>query len=413
MRFGIHGAPETFQRLVDRVLKPHRGYASTYLDDIVIFSTTVYEGTENATKWQCVKEETLINGEAEPQDFFFYVVIVTGFIQCPFVISSIHTEPDSESLTVLIVSKTTLQNMMNISSIHLTGFPGLQDLKYLLFSFLLLMFCLIMVGNILIIVLIYLSRNLHSPMYFLLTQLSLSDILLATDIIPNTLSLVLHERATMSFTDCLVQFYVFGALECAECLLLTVMSYDRYTAICKPLHYNIAINESFCRTSVVLAWIVSCFMILVQAISICRLQFCGDNVIDHFFCDYSPIVKLSCSDTFPLQLQTFILCFCIIACPFIIIVISYVCIIVAILKIQSERGRQKAFFTCSSHLSVVSIFYGTLISVYVVPTRGQLLILSKILSVIYTVVTPLLNPLIYSLKNRDFIKNHVKSEMYL
>ncbi|KAM3924595.1 olfactory receptor 5G3-like [Leptodactylus fuscus] len=240
-------------------------------------------------------------------------------------------------------------------------------------------------------------------MYFFLTQLSLSDILLATDIIPNTLSLVLHEGATMSFTACLVQFYVFGALECSECLLLTVMSYDRYTAICKPLHYSITINESFCLTSVILAWITSCLMILVQTIGICNLQFCGDNVIDHFFCDYSPIVKLSCSDTFPLQLQTFILCFCAATCPFMIIVISYVCIIVTILKIQSDSGRQKAFFTCSSHLSVVSIYYGTLILVYVVPTRGQLLNLSKILSVIYTVVTPLLNPLIYSLRNRDFM----------
>ncbi|KAM3924558.1 olfactory receptor 1M1-like [Leptodactylus fuscus] len=240
-------------------------------------------------------------------------------------------------------------------------------------------------------------------MYFFLTQLSLSDILLATNIIPNMLSLVLHEGATMSLAGCLVQFYVFGIAECSECLLLTVMSYDRYMAICKPLHYNNIINASFCLKSVVLSWIVSCFMSLLDVLGLCRLQFCGDNVIDHFFCDYSPMVKLSCSDTFPLQVQTFILGFCIIACPFIIIVISYVCIIVTILKIQSDSGRQKAFFTCSSHLSVVSIFYGTLISVYMVPTRGQLLILGKVLSVFYTVVTPLLNPLIYSMRNRDFM----------
>ncbi|KAM3924559.1 olfactory receptor 5G3-like [Leptodactylus fuscus] len=206
----------------------------------------------------------------------------------------------------------------------------------------------------------------------------------------------------MSLVACFVQFYVFGALECGECFLLTVMSYDRYTAICKPLHYNKIINVSFCLKSVVLTWIVTCFMSLVQEIGICSLQFCGDNVIDHFFCDCTPIVKLSCSDTFIFQIQTLIVGFCIIACPFMIIVISYVCIIVTILKIKSEQGRQKAFFTCSSHLTVVFIFYGTLILVYVVPTRGQLLILSKILSVFYTVVTPSLNPLIYSLRNRDF-----------
>ncbi|KAM3924591.1 olfactory receptor 6B3-like [Leptodactylus fuscus] len=293
--------------------------------------------------------------------------------------------------------------MMNISTIHLTGFPGLHHLKYLLFSFLLLMFCLIMVGNILIIVLIYLSRNLHSPMYFFLTQLSLSDILLATDIIPNTLSLVLHEGATMSFTTCLAQFYFFGTCECAECLLLTVMSYDRYTAICNPLHYNNIMNASFCRNTVVLTWIVGGFISLLDEVGISRLQFCGDNVIDHFFCDFTPIVKLSCSDTFTLQVQTFILGLFTSIFPFMIIVISYVCIIVTILKIQSDSGRQKAFFTCSSHLSVVSIFYITLILVYVVPTRGQLLIFDKILSMLYTVVTPLLNPLIYSLRNRDFM----------
>ncbi|XP_072006480.1 olfactory receptor 11L1-like [Engystomops pustulosus] len=294
--------------------------------------------------------------------------------------------------------------MKNISNIHLTGFPGLQDLKYLLFFFLLLMFCLIMVGNFVIIVLIYLSRNLHSPMYFFLTQLSLSDILLATDIIPNTLSVVLREGATMSFTACLVQFYFFATSECLECLLLAVMSYDRYMAICHPLHYNITINESFCLKSFILTWIFSFFMSLMDELGFCRLQFCGLNVIDHFYCDYTPIVELSCSDTFFLQVQTFILGFCIIACPFLIIVASYVYIIVTILKIQSQSGRHKAFLTCSSHLTVVSIFYGMLISAYVVPTRGQLIILGKTTSLFYTVVTPLLNPVIYSLRNRDFME---------
>ncbi|KAG8547251.1 hypothetical protein GDO81_028768 [Engystomops pustulosus] len=297
-----------------------------------------------------------------------------------------------------------VQFMLNISNVHLMGFQGLQDLKYLLFFFLLLMFCLIMVGNTLIIVLIYLSRNLHSPMYFFLTQLSLSDILLATDIIPNTLSVVLHEGATMSLGACLAQFYFFGIAECTECLLLTVMSYDRYMAICHPLHYNITINESFCMKSVVSAWIVSFFVGLMDELGFCRLQFCRANVIDHFFCEYGPIVGLSCSDTFSLKIQTLILGFLLTACPFVLIVASYVYIIFTILKIQSQSGRQKAFLTCSSHLTVVSIFYGTLISAYLFPTRGKLLILGKITSLLYTVVTPLLNPLIYSLRNRDFME---------
>ncbi|XP_072006562.1 olfactory receptor 11L1-like [Engystomops pustulosus] len=294
--------------------------------------------------------------------------------------------------------------MLNISNIHLTGFPGLQDLKYLLFVFLLLMFCLIMVGNTLIIVLIYLSRNLHSPMYFFLTQLSLSDILLATDIIPNTLGVVLHEGATMSFTGCLVQFYFFAITECAECFFLTVMSYDRYMAICHPLHYNITINESFCLKSVVLIWIFSFFMSLMDEVGICGLQFCEANVIDHFFCDYMPIVELSCSDTFRLQLQTFILSSFMTAGPLILIVASYVCIIFTIMNMPSVSRRQKAFLTCSSHLTVVSIFYGTLISAYVLPTIGKMISLGKINSLLYTVLTPLLNPVIYSLRNRDFME---------
>ncbi|XP_072006560.1 olfactory receptor 11L1-like [Engystomops pustulosus] len=298
----------------------------------------------------------------------------------------------------------------------MNGFPGLRDLKYLLFVFLFLMFCLIIVRNLLIIVLIYLSRNLHSPMYFFLTQLSLSDILLATDIIPNTLIVVLHDGATMSFTGCLVQFNFFAIAECTECLLLTVMSYDRYMAICHPLHYNITINESFCMKSVVAAWIVSFFMSLMDELGFCRLQFCGLNAIDHFFCDYTPIVELSCSDTFTLQIQTFVLGICVIACPFLLTMASYVYIIFTILKIQSQSGRRKAFLTCSSHLTVVSIFFGTLISVYVVPKRGNLLIVGKINSLLYTVVTPLLNPVIYSLRNRDFMEaftNLKNSDIFL
>ncbi|XP_075715826.1 olfactory receptor 10AG1-like [Rhinoderma darwinii] len=293
----------------------------------------------------------------------------------------------------------------NISSIHLLGFPGLHKLKYLLFFFLLIMYCLTMVGNIFIIMLVFMKRSLHSPMYFFLTHLSLSDILLATDIIPNMFGVVLHEGATMSFTACIVQFDVFGSLEGVECLLLTVMSYDRYIAICKPLHYNITMNESFCVKSIVTSWTLGFLMTLINAVTIARLKFCGANVIDHFFCDYKPIVELSCSDIFILQVQTFIIGFCIIACPFMIIVASYVCIIFTILKIRSQSGRQKAFFTCSSHLTVVSIFYGTLISVYVVPVGGKLLILGKITSLLYTVVTPLLNPVIYSLRNKDIMES--------
>ncbi|XP_040197807.1 olfactory receptor 1468-like [Rana temporaria] len=182
------------------------------------------------------------------------------------------------------------------------------------------------------------------------------------------------------------------------------MSYDRYLAICKPLHYNSIMNQSICIKSVIIIWLLSFKITLVDFISLCSLYYCGPNIIHHFFCDYEPILELSCSDTSWLHIQTYVLGFICVVAPFILIVISYIYIVLAILKIKSITGRQKAFTTCSSHLTVVCMFYGTLIAVYLFPTKGQLDILNKILSLFYTVMTPLLNPIIYTFRNKDFKK---------
>ncbi|XP_053318884.1 olfactory receptor 11L1-like [Spea bombifrons] len=298
------------------------------------------------------------------------------------------------------------RNLTRVTEIHLLGFQTSRSIKVGLFVLVFTMFCVTIVGNLLIIVLVSRSRNLHSPMYFFLTQLSISDILLTTDIVPNML------RGMMPLVGCLAQLYFFGVSECFECLILAVMSYDRYLAICHPLHYISLMSHLLSLRVIIVTWIVSFSVPLIETVTTSKLVFCGPNVIDHFFCDLFPLWELSCSDILIGQIEVTILGIPIIISPFILIAISYTYIFFTILKIQSITGRQKAFSTCSSHLTVVFIYYGTLISIYVLPTRGQSLIVSKVLSLLYTVVTPMLNPIIYSLRNKDIkeaLRKYVKN----
>ncbi|XP_018428348.1 PREDICTED: olfactory receptor 1468-like [Nanorana parkeri] len=293
------------------------------------------------------------------------------------------------------------KNMTVITVIRLLGFQIPQRITFLVFFLFLIIYCVTICGNLLIITLVFYSKALHSPMYFFLSQLSISDILLATDVVPNMLHAVLENTTTVSVSDCITQFYFFAATEASECLLLTAMSYDRYLAICKPLHYTLLMNHQFCWIIVVTSWSLSFLAALITTLTISTLQFCGPNIIDHFFCDLDPIIQLSCSDTTIVQLESTCASALFAVIPFFIIVVSYVYIIVTIFKIPSITGRQKVFSTCSSHLTVVSIFYGTIVCVYLIPSRGQSLDMTKLFSILYTVVTPLLNPIIYSLKNKD------------
>ncbi|XP_063302578.1 olfactory receptor 11L1-like [Pelobates fuscus] len=305
-----------------------------------------------------------------------------------------------------------MENHTMVTEIILLGFHHLHSMRHLLFSIILVVYCLTISGNFLIIVLVSCFRHLHFPMYFFLTQMSMSDILLTTNIAPQMLSIINHEGGIISLKVCITQYYFFVALETSECFLLTVMSYDRYLAICNPLQYNSIMNHAFCINLIVICWLLGFLMALLTAISITQLVFCGPNIIDHFFCDIDPLLKLSCSDTLIIHVEALFLSVPVIVTPFLIVIVSYIYIVLTVAKIPSISGKKKAFSTCSSHLTVVSIYYGTLTSIYTVPTNERSLVTNKILSMFFIVVTPMLNPIIYSLRNNDIREALKKMNLY-
>nr|DBA29766.1 TPA: hypothetical protein GDO54_005826 [Pyxicephalus adspersus] len=295
----------------------------------------------------------------------------------------------------------------NVTSFFFLGFSSIAVYNLLFFTLVLILYIGTICGNIMIIMLIYYSKTLHSPMYFFLSQLSISDILLTTDIVPIMLNIILHERTPISFPGCVTQLYIFGSIETFECYLLTVMAYDRYLAICSPLHYVSIMNNELCVKLVLSSWLVSCSMAFITTLSICLLEFCGPNAIDHLYCDFKPLVEHACSDISLVQIENAVLGFAVLIVPFLVIVVSYIGIVLTLIKIPSFSGRLKSFSTCSSHLTVVFIFYGTLIATYLTPKEGKSQIISKMMIMLYTVFTPFINPFIYSLRNKE-IKDIVK-----
>ncbi|XP_069818773.1 olfactory receptor 1496-like [Dendropsophus ebraccatus] len=283
----------------------------------------------------------------------------------------------------------------------LLGFQASEELRLSLFCLFLVVYHLIICGNLLIITLVSTSKILHTPMYFFISQLSITDILLSTDIVPNLLHVLLNNGATITFIGCMTQFYFFCVLETFECLLLMLMSYDRCVAICNPLRYSSIMTSRHCAILITICWLFGFSIMLNYTTTAAKLNYCGSNIIDHLFCDLVPLLELACSDTFIIDLEIYLLSIQNVIFPITVIVVTYTYIISTILRIPS---RQKAFYTCSSHLIVVSIFYGTIFSVYVVPTKGRSLTLSKILSLLYTMFSPVVNPIIYSLRNKDIMK---------
>ncbi|XP_054849707.1 olfactory receptor 5B21-like [Eublepharis macularius] len=296
------------------------------------------------------------------------------------------------------------RNLTAIIEFILLGFGDLPQLQIFFFLVFLVIYLVTVTGNLLIMLLVGADQHLHTPMYFFLGNLSFLETCYTTTILPRMVASFLTMDKAISVSGCITQFFFFGSLGTTETCLLAAMSYDRYLAICKPLHYATIMNMKFCFQLVTGAWISAFLATWVLAFQMSKLYFCGPNEIDHFFCDFTPISRLSCSDTTPMEMAAFVFAFMFTATPFLLTVISYICIITTILKIPSTVGRQKAFSTCSSHLLVVCIFYGTIIIVYMLPDTPALRDLNKVFSVFYTVVTPLVNPLIYSLRNKEVLK---------
>ncbi|CAI9620469.1 unnamed protein product [Staurois parvus] len=295
-------------------------------------------------------------------------------------------------------------NKTSVNIIYLLGFQNVHNYRGVLFLIFLLLYVVTILGNLLITFLVSWSHNLSSPMYFFLSNLSTCDLLLTSVIVPLMMSVTIKEKMSISLPGCCAQLYFFGSLAGTECFLLAVMSFDRYVAICDPLHYSSIMNFRKCILLAFWSWFSAFTLILGIAVNTCKQDFCGPNVIDHFFCDGAPLLKLSCSDTTFLEIQNIVLGIPVGYIPFLYITATYISIAIAILRIPTSTGRQKAFYTCSSHLSVVSTYYGTLIVSTFFPVKDQLSNTKKAVSLLYTVVTPLANPIIYCMRNRELKK---------
>ncbi|XP_001103843.3 olfactory receptor 8H1 [Macaca mulatta] len=297
------------------------------------------------------------------------------------------------------------RNNTNVPGFILTGLSDSEEVRIALFMLFLLIYLITMLGNLGMILVIHLDLQLHTPMYFFLTHLSFIDLSYSTVITPKTLANLLTSNS-ISFMGCFAQMFFFVFLGAAECFLLSSMAYDRYVAICSPLHYPVIMSKSLCLALLTGPYVIGFMDSFVNVIWMSRLHFCDSNVVHHFFCDTSPILALSCMDTYDIEIMICILAGSTLMVSLITMSASYVCILSTILKINSTSGKQKAFSTCTSHLLGVTIFYGTMIFTYLKPRKSYSLGRDQVASVFYTIVIPMLNPLIYSLRNKE-VKNAV------
>ncbi|EHB03145.1 Olfactory receptor 1F1 [Heterocephalus glaber] len=289
----------------------------------------------------------------------------------------------------------------SISEFLLLGLSRQPQQQQLLFLLFLTMYLATVLGNLLIVLAISTDSRLHTPMYFFLSNLSFMDICFSSTTVPKVLANHMLGSQAISFPGCLTQMYFLFELTDMDNFLLAVMAYDRFVAICHPLHYTTKMTHQLCALLVAGSWVVANLNALLHTLLMARLSFCADNVIPHFFCDVTPLLRLSCSDTHLNEVMILTEGALIMITPFVCILASYMRIICAVLRVPSMRGRWKAFSTCGSHLAVVSLFYGTIIAVYFNPVSSHSAEKDTMATVLYTVVTPMLNPFIYSLRNRD------------
>ncbi|XP_036029570.1 olfactory receptor 12-like [Onychomys torridus] len=283
----------------------------------------------------------------------------------------------------------------------LVGFGGGAETQALIFAVFLALYIVTVLGNLTMILVITLDAHLHSPMYFFLKNLSFVDLCLSSVIVPNALANILSSSKVISFEGCATQFFVFSLLAATEAVLLAVMAYDRFMAICSPLRYPVTMCSMTCARLVLGTYCVGCLNSIVQTSLTFQLPFCRSNRIDYYFCDVPPLLRLACADTALNELVMFGICGFIIVCAVLVVLISYGYITVTILRMHSASGRHKVFSTCGSHMTAVCLFYGTGFVIYGQPGGVTSMEQGKMVSIFYTLVIPMFNPLIYSLRNKD------------
>ncbi|XP_043423318.1 olfactory receptor 13C7-like [Prionailurus bengalensis] len=284
----------------------------------------------------------------------------------------------------------------------LQGLSEYPKVEKLLFVMCLMMYLVILLGNSPLIILTLLDSHLHTPMYFFLGNLSLLDICYTSSFIPSMLIHFLSQKKTISFLRCVVQMSVSYTMGSTECVLLAVMAYDRYVAICNPLRYLIIMSKALCIQMAALSWGLGFLNSLTETILAIRLPFCGKNVINHFVCEILAFVKLACADISLNEIAIMLGNVIFLFSPLLLICISYIFILSTVLRINSAEGRKKAFSTCSAHLTVVTVFYGTILFMYMKPKSKDSAV-DKLIALFYGVVTPMLNPIIYSLRNTEVL----------
>ncbi|XP_029435514.1 olfactory receptor 1019-like [Rhinatrema bivittatum] len=294
-----------------------------------------------------------------------------------------------------------MRNQSKVTEFILQGFSDSAELQIVYFVVFLIIYIIAVAGNLLIITIIKSDPQLHTPMYFFVGNLSILDTFYISTTVPKMLVNCLSTRKTISFSACVAQLSFFLSMAATESALLATMAYDRYVAICNPLRYSIIVNKKSCIFLAAASWFIGIVYSVIHTSNTFRLNFCGSNVINHYFCDIPPLLKLSCSDTNINVILVFLVGGLLMLGCFVLILTSYVNIIKAILKISSAKGRSKTFSTCISHLTTVALFYITGSCVYFRPASTHSLDQEKIGALFYSVIAPMLNPYIYSLRNKD------------
>ncbi|CAD7671636.1 unnamed protein product [Nyctereutes procyonoides] len=293
------------------------------------------------------------------------------------------------------------ENQTSVAEFIFLGLSQDLQTQILLFVLFLIIYLLTVLGNLLIIIVIFMDSRLHTPMYFFLRNLSFADLCLSSSIVPQVLVHFLAKRKIISFLGCMAQIVVSLMIGCTECALLAVMSYDRYVAVCKPLHYSSIMTQQVCLQLAIGSWASGALMSLVDTTFTFQLPYQGQKIINHYFCESPALLKVASADTYSTEMAIFAVGVVMLLVPVCLILVSYWNIISTVIQMKSGEGRLKAFSTCGSHLIVVVLFYGSAIFNYMKPNSKIINESDKVISTFYAVVTPILNPIIYSLRNKD------------